>query len=405
MPPEPAYDALIIGAGPAGIGAALALKSRGIHNIALLERETDAGGTPRHCGHPPFGLREFRRLLTGPAYAKRLARAAFDANIPLLPRHSVLALHPGGTLDLATPEGPRTLTARRVLIATGAREAPRAARLIGGERPLGVLNTGALQAYCYLEHKAPPFTRPVVVGTELVSLSALLTLRRHGIHPVAVLESGPTPVAPWPLSLFPRLLGLPVHRNAALASINGFPRVTSVTLQNGSELACDGVLLTGRFTPESTLARMSHLALSTATKGPAIDQYGRTSDPAFFAAGNQLRAIETAGWCFFEGRRIGEFMADDLQGGLPAPGDELTLTPGEGIAYVVPQRLARVSPLRATLQLRLTEPALGQLHVRAGDTVLLRRPLISAPERRVLLELDDLRPPPGTQHLTIEVAQ
>ena len=44
------------------------------------------------------------------------------------------------------------------------------ARLLGGDRPLGVLNTGALQAYVHLQGLVP-FTRPVVVGTELVGLS------------------------------------------------------------------------------------------------------------------------------------------------------------------------------------------------------------------------------------------
>ena len=41
------------------------------------------------------------------------------------------------------------------------------------------------------------------------------------------------------------------------------------------------------------------------SRGPSIDQYGRCSDPAYFAAGNVLRAVETAGWSYAEGVGVG----------------------------------------------------------------------------------------------------
>ncbi len=185
-------DVAIIGGGPAGIAAALTLKARGVKRVAILERESVLGGVPRHCGHPPFGVQEFGRFLTGPSYARRLAMEAEAAEVEILLRHSVTALKPDGVVEVTTPEGRTAIRSLRVLLATGAREAPRAARLLGGDRPLGVLNTGALQAYVHL-HGLAPFTRPVVVGTELVGLSALATCRSHGIHPVAVVESGRPP--------------------------------------------------------------------------------------------------------------------------------------------------------------------------------------------------------------------
>ena len=64
------YDVAIIGAGPAGLAAALELKKSGVDRVIVLERESEAGGIPRHCGHPPFGIREYKRVLTGPTYAK-----------------------------------------------------------------------------------------------------------------------------------------------------------------------------------------------------------------------------------------------------------------------------------------------------------------------------------------------
>ena len=66
------------------------------------------------------------------------------------------------------------IAARRILVATGTRESPRAARFVGGSRPAGVMNTGALQAHVYLRHHKP-FERPVIVGSEWVAFSAILT--------------------------------------------------------------------------------------------------------------------------------------------------------------------------------------------------------------------------------------
>ncbi|MDR3506034.1 MAG: FAD-dependent oxidoreductase [Acidocella sp.] len=395
-------DVAIIGGGPAGVAAALALKARGVRQVAILERESVLGGVPKHCGHPPFGLREFKRLLTGPAYARRLAAAAEAAGVEILLRHSVTALKPGGELEVVTPEGRSTLNARRVLLATGAREAPRSARLVGGDRPLGVLNTGALQAYVHLQGLVP-FTRPVVVGTELVGLSALATCRSHGIHPVAVVEEGNRAVARWPLGLLPRLLRIPTYYNAGIEEILGHGRVEAVRLRDGREIACDGVLLTGRFLPEASLARLSHLAVDGRSGGPEVDQYGRCSDGAYFAAGNLLRPIETAGWSFREGAAIAEYIADDLAGGLPSTEDEITLVAGEGVKFVVPQRLARVAPLRGRLQLRVDRPISGQLRVSSEEAVLYKRRISTRPERRILLDLGEMKPPREARQLLVEI--
>ena len=52
----------VVGGGAAGMAAALRLAAQRI-DVVLIERESDIGGVPRHCGHPPFGLREFGRLM------------------------------------------------------------------------------------------------------------------------------------------------------------------------------------------------------------------------------------------------------------------------------------------------------------------------------------------------------
>lgn len=305
----------IIGSGPTGIAAALELKKSGINDIIILEREKEGGGVPRHCGHPPFGLHEYHRILTGPAYARRNIQTIQDAGIPLLLKHSVTSLRPNGLLDVVSPQGPVQIDAKRVLLATGTRETPRSARFVSGTRPLGICNTGALQAMVYLKNMVP-FRRPLVVGSEIVSFSALWTCKKADIQPVAMIEETDRPQVRRPISLAGRYFGVPLLLNTGIEKIIGTERVRSVQIiQQGNEreVTCDGVLFTGRFVPESSLARMGNLTLDMTTACPLTDRQGRCSDPAYFAAGNLIHhPVRVAGQCFNSGRTIAREIFKDL---------------------------------------------------------------------------------------------
>lgn len=389
---EADVDVAIVGGGPAGIASALSLRRGGVGRITILEREEEAGGVPRHCGHPPFGMREFNRILTGPAYAARLRDSAKQTGIDIRTRTDVVRLRPSGVLSIANEGGVSDLRAARVILATGVRESSRAARFISGDRPVGVMTTGTLQQSIHLE-KLTPFRRPVIVGTELVSLSAVLTCRKAGIRPVAVVENGLRATARHPLDLFPRLLGIPMHYGVEIVDIVGKGRVEAVAIRfaDGSRrvVACDGVLLTGRFVPEASLVQDGHLAFDAGSGGPSVDQFGRCSDPTYFAAGNLLRPVETAGWSFREGLRIGAMVAADLRGDLPAAKRTIPITRGRGIKFVMPQRLAlpRFAGSLDQIQLRAETAATGCLVVSAGDAVLWKRRMPLLPERRLLIPL------------------
>src|SRR5690606_6163083 len=69
-------DVLIVGAGPAGLAAAIELRKRGAGRVLVVDREKQPGGIPRHCHHTGFGLRDLHRVLTGPADAARYVREA-----------------------------------------------------------------------------------------------------------------------------------------------------------------------------------------------------------------------------------------------------------------------------------------------------------------------------------------
>lgn len=300
---------VVIGAGPAGLAAAASLAREGVGRVVVIEREAMAGGVPRHCGHSPFGMREFGRVMDGPDYAVRLAEAARAAGAEILLRHDAVAVAPGGRVRIASPDGVVEILAERVVLATGARETPRAALLVPGDRPLGIMNTGALQAYAYLEHLAP-FRRPVIVGTELIFCSAILTCRKVGAKPVAVVEAKARPGVNRVVATFPRLLGIPVHYGTEIVDIVGGARVERVVLRNADgatfDVACDGVVFTGGFVPETSLAVAS---------GIAIRSDGLCSDPLVFAAGNVAPPLATAGRCWSDGRRIAAVIARGLAAG------------------------------------------------------------------------------------------
>ena len=63
--PDEQCDVAIVGGGPAGLALASRLKRAGLERIVVLEREAQAGGVPRHCGHYPFGYHEYGLPMRG----------------------------------------------------------------------------------------------------------------------------------------------------------------------------------------------------------------------------------------------------------------------------------------------------------------------------------------------------
>jgi NADPH-dependent 2,4-dienoyl-CoA reductase/sulfur reductase-like enzyme len=400
-------DVAVVGGGPAGLAAATVLKRRGVGHVVLIEREAEAGGIPRHCGHPPFGMRELQRVMTGPAYARALVKEARRAGVEIRTGTSVVALGEGGALEVVSAaDGPYGLSARRVVLATGVRESSRAARLVSGERPLGILNTGALQAMVYLKHRIP-FRRPAVIGTELVAFSALLTCRKAGIRPVAMIEAGERPTARWPSAILAHLLGVKLHCRTSLVAIDGASRVERIRVRGGDGRAraieCDGVLFTGGFRPEATLVRMGHLAFDPHSGGPVVDQFGRCSDPAYFAAGNLLRPVETAGWSWREGADTAGWIADDLAGRLPHGTGTISIDLDTPVTFAVPQRLSLPLDDRGMrhIQLRVDRPVRGTLAISDGQRIVWSRRVDTRPERRLLIPVSALGRPAAGKTITI----
>ena len=392
---------VIVGSGPAGLAAATLLAEAGVRPVIVLDRVPTPGGVPRHCAHSPYGLREFRRLMTGPAYARALVARAKAAGVTIHTGVNVTQLLPGPEVAVTSDAGPSRIAARLVMLATGARESTRAQRMIGGTKPAGVLSTGALQALIH-EDGLIPFRRPVILGTELVSFSAILTCRLAGIRPVAMIEETGRTTARKPSGLLPFALGIPLLTGTSVAEIEGRDRVTGIRLAgaHADRLGADGLVVTGRFRPEAALLPQSHLVRDPGTGGPEVDQFGRCSDPCYFASGNLLRPVETAGWGWAEGRSVGKAMLRTLKGTLaPDPGLRIR---SSGVSALVPQRIAPgTDPALDRLQIRVAVPSRGRLSLQVDGSEVAGRDLRALPERRIVLPL----PRPGALQIDVSLAQ
>jgi len=322
-----APDVLIAGAGPAGLAAACALREAGVGRVLVAEREPEPGGVPRHTDHLGFGLRDLHRFSSGPRYAAAWAARAGRLGVELRTATTVLARdlpaadpHGPPAVELVGPDGVETVAAGALLLATGCRERPRAARLVPGDRPPGVLTTGTLQQLVHVLRQ-PVGRRAVVVGAEHVSYSALLTLAHAGATTVALVTEQPRHQTFAAFHAAARLRWrVPVLTATRVAQVLGRHRVEAVELTDLRSgvtwrLPCDTVVFTGDWIPDHELARTLGLAIDPATRGPLVDQRLRTSVPGVFAAGNLLHGAETADLAAQEGRHAAAAIRDHLATG------------------------------------------------------------------------------------------
>jgi thioredoxin reductase len=344
---ERGVDVLIIGAGPAGLAAAVELARAGAGQVEVIDREQHAGGIPRHSHHTGYGLRDLHRVMNGPAYARHYVRAAARAGALL--RTGVTATGWAGplTVDTTGPSGLERLTARAVVLATGARERPRSARLVPGGRPPGVFTTGQLQQAVYLRRQ-PVGTRAVIVGAEHVSYSAAVTLHHAGVRVAAMVTDLPRQQSYRAFQLGAALrYRFPVVTEATVARLVGGHRLDGVEIRRGDGgtelISCDTVVFTGDWIPDHELARHGGLTIDSGTRGPAVDTTLGTSVPGVFAAGNLLHPVETADIAALDGRYVAESVIGHLAG-RHGSGGSVPVRVTAPLSWVAPNRVAPDGP-------------------------------------------------------------
>lgn len=355
-------DVVIVGGGPAGLSAAIELRHRGAGHVVVVEREQHPGGVPRHTTHLGYGMTDLHRLLTGPRYAATLVRGAERAGVEIQVGRTVQSLA-DGVVHTTGASGPSTIATTAVVLATGVRERPRAARLVPGDRPAGVLTTGALQQFSALHHQQVGH-RAVVVGAEHVSFSAAMSLHHSGCAVAAIVTPLPRHQTYAPLRVAATLRHrVPVRTGVDVAEIVGRGRVEAVLLTDGTRIECDTVIFTGDWVPDHELARRSDLPMLPTAKSPVVDTNFHTERRGVFAVGNLVHPAETSGLCALSGRVAAVGVMDWLH---------LQRWPEQVRALAVQAPLRWAAPTAVGLTTRVGQFVTGRIEVCAGDEVLHR---------------------------------
>ena len=395
-------DVLIVGGGPAGLAAAIELGRLGVRDVLVVDREREAGGVPRHSAHTGFGLRDLRRVMGGPAYARHYRQAASRAGAVIRTQTTLTDWASGWSSEsgpveatLASPAGIETVHASAVLLATGCRERPRTARLVPGSRPAGVLTTGELQQRVYL-HGQRLTGRAVIVGAEHVSFSAMLTLAHAGADVVALVTEEQRHQSLAAFGLGARLVWrVPVWTETAVTEILGSEQVTAVRLRDrrtGTHriVPCEHVVFTADWIPDYEQARLAGAMIDPNSRGPVVDTTLQTSLHGLFAAGNLVHAAETADVAALSGRHAATHIAQFLSapvGVTPDPARTVPITVGPPLRWISPSAIRVPGPLppRGRFVLRSSAFSNSQLEVRQDGRLLHRERGRLVPGRSIQL--------------------
>ncbi len=376
---------VIIGAGPAGLAAAIAAYDAGAKDILLLEREENPGGILRQCIHTGFGLHRFGEELSGPEYAARFVEEVNKRNIEIRTGTTVLDITKDKIVTATSGEyGIFHVQAKAIILAMGCRERPRGALSISGSRPAGVYTAGTAQKWINLEGMMPG-KEVVILGSGDIGLIMARRMTLEGAKVHAVLE-----LIPHSSGLKRNIVqclddfGIPLLLSHTVAAIHGKDRVEGVTIaavddslriieETKRRIDCDTLLLSCGLIPENELTKGMGLLLSPLTSGAEVDENRQTAIEGVFACGNVLHVHDLVDFVSEEAEIAGKAAAAYVSGTLMADPNSIRILPGNGVRYTLPHKLHRTGK-GEKVYFRVTKICQkAQIVLKNGETVLYSR--------------------------------
>lgn len=314
------HDLIVIGAGPAGMAAAITASELGLKVVLLDEQAREGGQIYRNIGV----VAEPVMKLLGPDYAagQTLVKRLRQSSVEVRRGAMVWDISRERTVSLLSAGRAEQLRARHVLVATGAMERPSP---VSGWTLPGVMNAGAAQI-ALKSGPSIPDGKIVLAGTGPLLLLVACQLIAAGGQVKALIETGPRanliPAlralpkalrAPKPLLKGMRMLttlrasGVKWYTHASDLSVDGDTRARQVKfLYHGRELVvpADMVLLHHGIVPNSQLTRLLRLEHNWSDVQlawhPIRDEWGASSLDGIWVAGDGAgidgaRAAEASG--------------------------------------------------------------------------------------------------------------
>ena len=340
---------IIVGGGPAGLAAAVALKKKGIDDLLILEREHRLGGILNQCIHDGFGLTRFGKNISGPEYAQAFIDQVQELGIETITDCTVINISADKVVTAVANGRFLQLQADAVLLTMGCRERPRGALAIPGHRPAGVFTAGVAQSYVNLKNTMVG-KNVVILGSGDIGMIMARRLTLEGCKVHAVFELQPYPSGlPRNIEQCLNDYGIPLFLSHTVTKINGKNRLESVTVSQvderlqpipgtEKEWPCDTLILSVGLIPENELSLKAGVELDLRTKGAIVDESLQTSVPGIFAAGNVLHVHDLVDFVSLEAEKMADSVSRYLDGQLPVC--EINVETDGSIGYTVPQKIS-----------------------------------------------------------------
>ena len=308
------YDLIIVGAGPSGLSAAIEAAKKGLDVVVFDENEKPGGQLFKQI-HKFFGSKEHRAKVRGYVIGQQLLDEADKAGVKVILNATVIGLYQDKEVVVKTGEEITHYKADAVVIATGASE--NMVTFPGWTLP-GVIGAGAAQTMMNL-HGVKPGEKILMLGSGNVGLVVSFQLMQCGCEVVALVDAAPRVGGYGVHAAKVARTGVPFYLSHTIVKAEGDECVTGVTIAEiddkfkfipGTEkhFDVDTICLAVGLSPMSQLLKMAGAEMEDNPKRggqvPICDEYGRTSIPGVFVAGD-VSGIEEASSAMIEGRMAG----------------------------------------------------------------------------------------------------
>ncbi|MBQ4243195.1 MAG: FAD-dependent oxidoreductase [Lachnospiraceae bacterium] len=315
------YDLIIVGAGPSGLSAAIEAARRGL-NVVVFDENEKPGGQLFKQIHKFFGSKEHRAKVRGFVIGQQLLDEAAKAGVSVVLSATVIGLYQDKEVVVRIGEEIQHYKADAVVIATGAAE--NMVTFPGWTLP-GVIGAGAAQTMMNL-HGVKPGKRVLMLGSGNVGLVVSFQLLQSGCEVAALVDAAPRVGGYGVHAAKVARTGVPFYLSHTIVKAEGDDCVTGVTIAEiddkfqfipGTEkhFDVDTICLAVGLSPMSQLLKMAGAKMEDNPKRggqvPICDEYGRTSIPGVFVAGD-VSGIEEASSAMIEGRMAGVVAAEYL---------------------------------------------------------------------------------------------